>query len=153
MVDLLLTVEPCVSCGTLAEVAPVRVVGASAAVGARPVGTRHGTQLAVVAVKTVRTSAGIRVLQILWGTRRGPTSGSNSCRNCAPVVEGGSGFSQEGATTPDVPVTGYLCSAIIQGGRAGLTVQLPPLRQGFPAHSLTWISQLAPVKPGLQEQV
>lgn len=34
-----------------------------------------------------------------------------------------------------------------------LTVQLPPLRQGFPAHSLTWVSQLAPVKPGLQEQV
>lgn len=34
-----------------------------------------------------------------------------------------------------------------------LTVQLPPLRQGLPAHSLTWTSQLAPVKPGLQEQV
>lgn len=34
-----------------------------------------------------------------------------------------------------------------------LTVQLPPLRQGFPEHSLTWISQLAPVYPGRQEQV
>lgn len=70
MVNLLLTVEACVSRGALAEVAPIRVVGASAAVGAGPVGTRHGAQLAVVAIKTVRTSAGIRVLQILWGTRR-----------------------------------------------------------------------------------
>lgn len=37
--------------------------------------------------------------------------------------------------------------------RSVLTVQLPPLRQGFPEHSLTWTSQLAPVYPGRQEQV
>lgn len=65
VVNLLLTVETCVTCLALAEVATIWVVAAAATVGARPVGTRHGTQLAVVAVEAVRTSALVRVLQIL----------------------------------------------------------------------------------------
>ena len=67
MVDLLLAGEPGVPCGALAEVSSVWVVGTAAVVGARPVGTRHGTQLTVFAIKTVRASAGIRVFQILRG--------------------------------------------------------------------------------------
>lgn len=43
MVNLFLTVESCVSSGALAEIASVGVVGAAASVGARPIGTRHGT--------------------------------------------------------------------------------------------------------------
>lgn len=70
MVNLLLAVESCVSCGALAEVSSVRVVSASATVGAGPISTRHGTQLAVVAIETVRASAGICVLQILWVKNR-----------------------------------------------------------------------------------
>lgn len=65
VVNLLLAVEPGVSCGALAEVASVRVVSTAATVGAGPISTRHGTQLAVVAIETVRASAGICVLQIL----------------------------------------------------------------------------------------
>lgn len=65
MVNLLLTVEPRVTSGALAEVATIWVVGAAAAVGAGPIGTRHGAQLAVVAVEAVWTSALVRVLQIL----------------------------------------------------------------------------------------
>lgn len=65
VVNLLLTVEPCVPCGALAEVASVRVVSTAATVGARPISTCHGTQLAVVAIETVRASAGICVFQIL----------------------------------------------------------------------------------------
>lgn len=65
VVDLLLTVEPCVPGGALAEVSSVWVVGTASTVGARPVCTRHGTQLAVVAIKSVRASAGVRVFQIL----------------------------------------------------------------------------------------
>lgn len=70
MVNLLLAVEPCVPCGALAEVASVRVVSTAPAVGAGPISTRHGTQLAVVAIETVRASAGICVFQILWGENR-----------------------------------------------------------------------------------
>lgn len=62
MVDLLLTVESCVSCRALAEITSVRVVCTAAAVGAGPVCARHGAQLAVVAIETVRASAGICVL-------------------------------------------------------------------------------------------
>lgn len=65
VVNLLLTVEPCVTSGALAEVATIWVVGAAAAVGAGPIGTRHGAQLAVVAVEAVWTSALVRVFQIL----------------------------------------------------------------------------------------
>lgn len=65
MVDLLLTVKACVSCGTLAEVTTIRVIGASPAIGARPVGAGHGTQLTVVAIETVRASAFVCVFQIL----------------------------------------------------------------------------------------
>lgn len=65
MVDLLLAVEPCVSIGTLAEVATVWVVGAASAVKARPIRTRHGAKLAVVAVKTRRTGTAVGVLHIL----------------------------------------------------------------------------------------
>lgn len=42
MVNLLLTVEPCIPRGALAEVASVRVVSTAASVGARPISTRHG---------------------------------------------------------------------------------------------------------------
>lgn len=70
MVNLLLAVEPCVSCGALAEVATIRVVSTAATVGAGPISTCHGTQLAVVAIETVRASAGICVFQILWGKNR-----------------------------------------------------------------------------------
>lgn len=77
MVNLLLAVEPRVSCGALAEVASVRVVSTAATVGAGPISARHGTQLAVVAIETVRASAGICVFQILWGENRtGSTSRS-----------------------------------------------------------------------------
>lgn len=69
MVDLLFAVESCVSCGALAEVASVRVVSTAAAVGARPISARHGTQLAVVAIETVRASAGICVFRILRGEK------------------------------------------------------------------------------------
>ena len=65
VVDLLLAVEACVSCGALAEVASVGVVSTAASIGTGPVCTRHGAQLAVVAIETVRASAGICVLQIL----------------------------------------------------------------------------------------
>lgn len=65
MVDLLLTVEPCITRGALAEVPSIRVVSAAAAIGAWPVSTRHGAQLAVVAIKAMRTSALICVFQIL----------------------------------------------------------------------------------------
>lgn len=69
MVDFLLAVEPRVPCGALAEVATVWVVRTAATVGAGPISTRHGTQLAVVAIETVRASAGICVLQILAGRK------------------------------------------------------------------------------------
>lgn len=65
VVNLLLAVEPCITSGALAEVATIWVVSAAAAVGAGPIGTRHGAELAVVAVEAVRTSALVRVLQIL----------------------------------------------------------------------------------------
>lgn len=79
VVNLLLAVEPCVACGALAEVASVRVVSTAATVGAGPIRTRHGAQLAVVAIETVRASAGICVFQILWGENRtGLTSRSVS---------------------------------------------------------------------------
>lgn len=42
VVNLLLTVEPCVSRGALAEIASVRVVSTAASIGARPISTRHG---------------------------------------------------------------------------------------------------------------
>ena len=71
MVDLLLAVEPRIPRGALAEVAAVGVVGAAAAVGAGPVCARHGTQLAVVAIETMRAIAGICVFQILRGGRTG----------------------------------------------------------------------------------
>lgn len=65
VVDLLLAVEPCITRGALAEVASIRVISAAAAIGAWPVSACHGAQLAVVAVKAVRTSALICVFQIL----------------------------------------------------------------------------------------
>lgn len=65
MVDLLLAVEPCVSCGTLAEVTTIGAVSAASAVKARPVRTRHGTKLAVVAIKTRWTSTAVGVLHVL----------------------------------------------------------------------------------------
>lgn len=65
VVDLLLAVEPCITRGALAEVASIRVISAAPAIGAWPVSTRHGAQLAVVAVKAVRTSALICVFQVL----------------------------------------------------------------------------------------
>lgn len=61
VVNLLLTVEPCVSCGALAEVSSFRVVSTAATVRARPISACHGTQLAVVAIETMRASAGICV--------------------------------------------------------------------------------------------
>lgn len=131
MVDLLLAVKPCVPRGALAEVASLWVVDAAAVVGAGPIGARHCAQLTVVAVETVRASAGVSVFQILWG-------GGGTAQSCDSV-----GSSQGDIST----------EAEVRGDRRALTVQLPPLRQGFPAHSLTWVSQLAPVKPGLQEQV
>lgn len=70
MVNLLLTVEPCIPCGALAEVASVRVVSTAATVSAGPISARHGTQLAVVAIETMRASAGICVFQILRGKNR-----------------------------------------------------------------------------------
>lgn len=70
MVNLLFTVEPCIPCGALAEVASIRVVSTAATIGAGPISTRHGAQLAVVAIETVRASAGICVFQILWGKNR-----------------------------------------------------------------------------------
>lgn len=70
MVNLLLTVKACVSCGALAEVASIRIVSTAATVSAGPISTRHGTQLAVVAIETMRASAGICVFQILWGKNR-----------------------------------------------------------------------------------
>lgn len=42
VVNLLLTVEPCIPRGALAEVASVRVVSTAASIGARPISTRHG---------------------------------------------------------------------------------------------------------------
>lgn len=65
MVNLLLAVEAGVPCGTLAEVASVRVISTAAAVVAGPVGARHGTQLAVVAIETTRTGAGVCVFHVL----------------------------------------------------------------------------------------
>lgn len=65
MVDLLLAGEPGIPCGALAEIAPLRVVHAAAAVGAGPVGARHGAQLAVVAIETVGAGAGVGVFQVL----------------------------------------------------------------------------------------
>lgn len=61
VVDLLLAVKPCVSCGALAEVASLWVVDAAAVVGAGPIGACHCAQLTVVAVETVRASAGVSV--------------------------------------------------------------------------------------------
>lgn len=142
VVDLLLTVEPCVPCGALAEVSSIRVVGTASTVGARPIGTRHGTQLAVVAIKTVRASAGVRVFQILSGKKQNKDEDLFAAAPSAGMVERG-----------QLPGCCKSYSCFIPKDHTVLTVQLPPLRQGFPAHSLTWISQLAPVKPGLQEQV
>lgn len=135
MVNLLLAVEPRVPRGALAEVTSVGVVSTAAAVGAGAVGTRHGTQLAVVAIETVRTSAGICVFQVLLDGKK---------RKWNKLARKRHRWIKRGLTTTDV--------AKVDAARR-LTVQLPPLRQGFPAHSLTWVSQLAPVKPGLQEQV
>lgn len=69
VVNLLLTVESRVSCRALAEITAIRVVSTAATVGARPISARHGTQLAVVAIETVRASAGICVFQILRGEK------------------------------------------------------------------------------------
>lgn len=70
MVNLLFTVEPRVSGGTLAEVASIRVVSTAPTVRARSISARHGTQLAIVAIETMRASAGICVFQILQGENR-----------------------------------------------------------------------------------
>lgn len=52
MVNLLLTVESCVSHWTLAEVASLRVITAAATIKTRAISTSVGTQLTVVAVET-----------------------------------------------------------------------------------------------------
>lgn len=62
MINLLLTVEPCITSWALAEVATIWVVGAAATIGTWPISTRHSTQLTVVAVEAMRTSALVRVL-------------------------------------------------------------------------------------------
>lgn len=65
MVDLLLAVEPCISCGTLTEVTTIGVVGTASAVKARTVRTRHGAKLAVVAIKARWTGTAVGVLHVL----------------------------------------------------------------------------------------
>lgn len=62
MVNLFLTVETGITSLALAEVATIWVVSAAATIGAWPISTRHGTQLAVVAVEAMRTSALVCVL-------------------------------------------------------------------------------------------
>lgn len=52
MVNLLLTVESCVSHWTLTEVASLRVVSAAATIETRAIGTSVCTQLTVVAIET-----------------------------------------------------------------------------------------------------
>lgn len=69
MVDLLLAVKPCISCGALAEVASLWVVNTAATIGAGSIGTCHSTQLTVVAIETMRASAGVCVFQILWSRK------------------------------------------------------------------------------------
>lgn len=77
MVNLLFAVEPSIPSGALAVVPSIWVISTAATVRAGPVGTCHGTQLTVVAIETVRASASICVLQILWGKNRTDlTSGS-----------------------------------------------------------------------------
>lgn len=62
---LLLAVEAGEACRAAAGVAALRVVCTPSPVEARPICTRHGTQLAGSAVKAGRTGAGVAVLKIL----------------------------------------------------------------------------------------
>lgn len=52
VVNLLLTIESCISHWTLTEVASLRVITAAATIKTRTIGTSVGTHLAVVAIKT-----------------------------------------------------------------------------------------------------
>ena len=65
VVDFLLAVEAGVSRGALAEIASLGVVGTTPAVEARPVGTSHGAELAVVAVETGGTCALVGAVKVL----------------------------------------------------------------------------------------
>ena len=65
VVDFLLAVETGVSRGALAEIASLWVVGTTPSVEARPVGTSHGAELAVIAVETGRTCALVGAVKVL----------------------------------------------------------------------------------------
>lgn len=62
MVNLLLTVEACVSCRALTEITTFRVVGTASTIKAWPVCTGVSTQLTVVAIKTRWTGALISII-------------------------------------------------------------------------------------------
>ena len=134
VVDFLLAVEASVSRGALAEIASLGVVGTTPAVEARPVGTSHGAELAVVAVETGGARALVGVVKVLQARKHNYVT-TEVCYFDVLLF-------------PNAPLVSPPPSRFTL-----LTVQLPPLRQGFPEHSLTWISQLAPANPGAQEQV
>lgn len=125
MVNFLFAVEASISLRALAEVTTFGVVSTTPAVKTGPICAGVGAQLTVVAIKPWRTGALVAVFIVLYGKKTG----------------------QMFLLAINQIVSGLLSSKSI------LTVQLPPLRQGFPEHSFTWISQLAPVNPGRQEHV
>lgn len=126
MVNFLFAVEASISLRALAEVTTFRVVSTTPAVKTGPVCAGVGAQLTVVAIKPRRTGALVAVFNVLYG---GKKTGQMFILAINQIVSG------------------------LLSSKSILTVQLPPLRQGFPEHSFTWISQLAPVNPGRQEHV
>lgn len=66
MVDLLLTIEACISHWALTEVAPFRVVDTMSAVEARPICTGTGAQLTVAPIEAWWTGALVAVVIILY---------------------------------------------------------------------------------------
>ena len=133
MVNFLLAVETSVSHRALTEVATFGVVDTTSAIEARSIRTGIGAQLTVVAIESRWTGALVAAVIILYW------------KECKQWLQRGL-FPLIMFFINKPPLSHFSSHSV-------LTAQLPPLRQGFPEHSLTWISQLAPVYPGRQEQV
>lgn len=132
MINLLFTIKASIASGTLTEVSSIRIVSTSSPIKAGAITTSHGTQLTVSSIEAWRTGAAICVLKILKNKR-------NYYFKLLVAL------CQIFFLWPN--------SKYISFSKIILTVQLPPFLQGLSEHSLTSISQLAPVKPGLQVHV
>lgn len=144
MINLLFTIKTSVAHGTLTEVSSVRIVSTPSTIEAGAISTSHGTQLTVSSIEARRTGAAICVLKILWKQKE--LQGKGVQRKGVQRVPGLKSLWLSVTFYFLVKTPKYINSII-------LTVQLPPFLQGLSEHSLTSISQLAPVKPGLQAHV